>query len=66
MLIPVFAAQIENPEEVRLTWEHSEGRWCTADECKQRLSFRGLQEGLERTRLYITENATSRSEFRLA
>jgi NUDIX domain len=66
MLIPVFAAEIENPVEIRLSWEHSDAQWYTADECKQRLSFRGLLEGLEWTRSYITENAAPRPEFRLA
>jgi 8-oxo-dGTP pyrophosphatase MutT (NUDIX family) len=66
MLIPVFAAEMETPGEVRLSWEHSEARWCTADECTQRLSFRGLLEGLEWTRRYITENDNPRPEFRLA
>jgi hypothetical protein len=66
MLIPVFAAEIENPKELRLSWEHTEADWCTADECKRRLSFRGLLEGLDWTRRYITENAAPRAEFRLA
>jgi hypothetical protein len=66
MLIPVFAAEIGNLNEVRLNWEHSAAQWCTADECKQRLSFRGLLEGLEWTRSYVTENERPRPEFRLA
>jgi ADP-ribose pyrophosphatase YjhB (NUDIX family) len=66
MLIPVFAAEVEGHEKIQLGWEHSEARWCTADECNQRLSFRGLLEGLEWARSYIAENAAPRPEFRLA
>lgn len=66
MLIPVFAAEVEDSRQVRLTWEHSEAEWCTADESTQRLSFRGLVEGLEWLRRYITENENPRPEFRLA
>lgn len=66
MLIPVFAAEVLHPDRVRLSWEHSEFRWCTADECKQYLSFRGLMDGLEWTRIYITENVAPRPEFRIA
>jgi len=66
MLIPVFAAEISHPNGVQLGWEHSEFRWCTADECKQYLSFRGLVEGLEWARAYVTENAAPRPEFRIA
>jgi hypothetical protein len=67
ILIPVFAAEVPHPPDlIRLSWEHSEFRWCTADECKQHLSFRGLVEGLEWTRAYITESAAPRPEFRIA
>lgn len=66
ILIPVFAAEIAEPGQVRLTWEHSEAQWCTAEESTQRLSFRGLVEGLESVRRYITENDNPRPEFRLA
>ena len=66
MLIPVFAAEVEQQDAIQLSWEHSEFRWCTADECKEHLSFRGLLEGLEWTRASITENAAPRPEFRIA
>lgn len=66
MLIAVFAAEVEDPGDVRLTWEHSEAEWCAAGESMQRLSFRGLVEGLEWVRRYITENDNPRPEFRLA
>jgi 8-oxo-dGTP pyrophosphatase MutT (NUDIX family) len=66
MLIPVFAAEVDRAQNITLDWEHSEARWCTADECNQLLSFRGLIEGLHWTRAYITEAPSPRPEFRLA
>jgi hypothetical protein len=66
VLIPVFAADVTpQTDRVVLSWEHSEFRWCTAEECLERLSFRGLIEGLEWTRKYVTENAAPRPELRL-
>jgi len=65
MLIPVFAAEVEFTNSFTLEWEHAEARWCTADECNQLLSFRGLLEGLQWTRTYITEALAPRPEFRL-
>ncbi|HEY0683768.1 MAG TPA: NUDIX domain-containing protein [Steroidobacter sp.] len=66
MLIPVFAAEVEHTDRITLDWEHSESRWCTADECQQLLSYRGLLEGLHWTRAYITESPSPRPEFQLA
>jgi hypothetical protein len=65
MLIPVFAAEVERTQNVTLDWEHAEARWCTADECNQLLSFRGLLEGLQWIRAYITEASAPRREFQL-
>lgn len=65
MLIPVFAAEVDRPAAVQLTWQHSESEWCTAEECQARLNFRGLLEGLEWTRRCITEEPQPRPEFRL-
>lgn len=65
MLIPVFAAEVERTQNITLDWEHAEARWCTADECNQLLSFRGLLEGLQWTRAYITEASAPRREFQL-
>lgn len=64
MLIPVFAAEVERTQNITLDWEHSEARWCTAEECNQLLSFRGLLEGLHWMRAYITETS-ARREFQL-
>ena len=65
-IIPVFAAEVESADEVLLTWEHSEYRWATASECTQLMEFRGLLEGLEWTRRYVTEQVTPNPVFRLA
>lgn len=66
MLIPVFAVEVEAHGPITLDWEHAEARWCTAEECKQRLSYRGLHEGLDWLRAYITEADSPRPEFQLA
>ncbi|MBU1050533.1 NUDIX domain-containing protein [Candidatus Bipolaricaulota bacterium] len=54
-LTPAFAAQVEVPVDVPLTWHHSEFGWFTVDECKQRLVFRGLLEGLDSVREHVSE-----------
>ncbi len=64
-IIPVFAAQVSNKENISLSWEHSEFGWLTAQECKERLNFRGLLEGLDWTREYITEAKQDLKEFEL-
>ena len=65
-LILVLAAEVQHVDGVVLTWEHSEYRWATAAECAKLLGFRGLLEGLQWTRRYITEPARSYPELRLA
>lgn len=65
-LILVLAAEAPSVDGVTLTWEHSEFRWVTATECQKLLSFRGLLEGLEWTRRYVTEPAKSYPELKLA
>jgi hypothetical protein len=51
----VIAAEVDGPIDVRLSWEHSEFGWFTADECLDRIAFRGLIEGLEAVRKYVSE-----------
>jgi len=50
-----FAARVEAPVDVALSWHHSEYGWFTADECLERLHFRGLIEGLAFVREYVSE-----------
>ena len=38
----VLAASVATAPDIRLSWEHSEHRWCTSTECEQLLGFRGL------------------------
>jgi hypothetical protein len=64
-ILPVFAAEVEYTNDIPLTWEHSEFAWLTAEECYDRVNFRGLIEGLDWTRQYITEAKTILKEFRL-
>lgn len=64
-LIPVFAAEVPDPAEPQLTWEHSQAGWYTAAECSERLIFRGLTEGLHWLRHYVSEADTPAQVFRL-
>jgi ADP-ribose pyrophosphatase YjhB (NUDIX family) len=65
-IMSVFAAEVEGANAVPLTWEHSEYRWATASECGEVLLFRGLLEGLEWTRKYVTGQPNPSPVFRLA
>ena len=65
-LILVLAAEVEDNAQVRLSWAHSEYRWCTATECEGLLGFRGLIEGLHWTRRFVTEARTLLPELRLS
>lgn len=65
-IIPVFAAEVTEPREIPLTWEHSEAGWFTAAECLERINFWGLKEGLQRTREYVVDHPSPPREFRLA
>jgi hypothetical protein len=63
--IPVFAAEVEGPQDFPLTWEHSEYGWFTPEECYERIHFRGLKEGLQWTRKYISEPSEPAKELRI-
>lgn len=64
-IIPVFAAEVASPEDVHLSWEHSEFEWLSASECLNRVNFRGLKEGLRSVCEYITESPRPARELRL-
>ena len=64
-LIPAFAAVVEEPVDVTLSWHHSEYGWFTADECKERLHFRGLLEGLDSVRQYVSEVDVPHGAFKI-
>jgi hypothetical protein len=63
--IVVLAAECDESSVPALSWEHSEFRWCGAKECVELLSFRGLHEGLESVRSYVTEPKREMPELRL-
>jgi ADP-ribose pyrophosphatase YjhB (NUDIX family) len=65
-LILVLAAEVEDNSSVRLSWEHSESRWSTAQDCEAMLGFRGLIEGLQWTRKYVSEATNPLPELRLS
>ena len=54
-MVPVFACEVEAPGEVPLRSDLSAFGWFTAEECEERLFFRGLKEGLAFVRKYVSE-----------
>ena len=64
-IVPVFAAEVECSMDVELSWEHSEFGWFTADECMERLKFRGLIEGLASARTFVSEVDHAHGAFRI-
>ncbi len=64
-VISVFAAEVDGPRDVPLTWEHAEFGWFAAEDCHARINFRGTREGLDWLRKGVTENPAPAAEFRL-
>jgi hypothetical protein len=64
-VIVVLAAEVTGSDGVALSWEHSEYRWATAQECDALFGFRHLKEGLKWTRQYVTEATKLLPELRL-
>lgn len=54
-LIPVFVAFVDAEQEVRLSHEHSEYRWITADEADDFLAFQQQKEMLTKIELLFVE-----------
>jgi hypothetical protein len=64
-LISVYAAEAM-AGEIRLDpVEHAEYRWCSFDEARRLVNFRGLKEGLASVREFVTERATPLPELRV-
>jgi hypothetical protein len=64
-IIGVFAAQV-SAEVVSLDpLEHSEYRWAPFDEALQAVTYRGLKDGLQSTREFVSGRATPPPELRL-
>jgi 8-oxo-dGTP pyrophosphatase MutT (NUDIX family) len=64
-LTPAFAAEIDKPIDVSLSWHHSKYGWFTAEECRERLAFRGLREGLDSVRRFVSENEKPHGAFKI-
>ena len=64
-LCTVYAAEVERPDNVKLTDMHSSYGWFTHDECLTKLRYRGLIEGLKWTTNYVTESPKNYEELRL-
>lgn len=63
--IVVLAADAKGGDRVALSWEHSDCRWATAQECEDLFGFRHLKEGLLWTKHYVTEAQSLLPELRL-
>ena len=62
-LIGVYAAEVRE-NVVRLNAaEHAEAQWLSAEECLQRVHFRGLKDGLRSVCEYVTEVASPAPEL---
>lgn len=61
--VPVFAAEAEVSDHVRLSAEHEEFAWLTYEEAWRRLVFPGHREGLRILRDYILLDARAREDF---
>jgi hypothetical protein len=62
-LIGVYAAEVKE-SAVRLNAsEHSEFQWLSAEQCLERVHFRGLKDGLRSVQEYITGPATPAPEL---
>jgi dihydroneopterin triphosphate diphosphatase len=64
-IIGVFAAQVSAAVVIMDPQEHSEYRWCPFDAALQAVTFRGLKDGLQSTREYVSGRATPPPELRL-
>ena len=64
-IVPVFAAEVEGPSDVSLSWEHSDFGWYTAEKCLERIKFRGLIEGLQAVRKYVAEVDEPHGAYRI-
>jgi dATP pyrophosphohydrolase len=65
--LPVFAAQVEDGIEPRLSAEHSEHRWFSYEEALKKLVWPGQRAGLKVVHDYIVsgEEASRRLEMKL-
>jgi hypothetical protein len=64
-MIPVFASEVDEPGKVPLDSGVSDFGWFTAEECEERLLFRGLKEGLKCVREYVSEVAEPAASLRM-
>ena len=64
-VVTTFAIEVKESIQVDTGDEHSECGWFSAEECIERLNFRGQKEGLRWLREYITENENPHLELSL-
>jgi hypothetical protein len=61
----VYAAEVAASAVKLAPDEHSEYRWCTFHQALQAVTYRGLKDGLQSTREYVTGRAAPPPELRL-
>lgn len=64
-IIGVYAAEVAASAVKLAPDEHSEYRWCSFHEALQAVTYRGLKEGLQSTREYVTGRPSPPPELRL-
>jgi len=64
-LCTIFAAEVKIPDKIQLSLGHSDYAWFSADECLERIRYRGLKEGLEWLHRHITETTEPLKELKL-
>ena len=52
-LVPVFAIKVNSDEDIQISNEHSDFRWCKADEAKTLLAWDGQRKALELIQEYF-------------
>lgn len=63
-LITVFAAEVASSEVGLDPAEHAEYRWCSYDDASRLVNFRGLKDGLESVREFVTERSPPMPELK--
>ncbi|HEY8509620.1 MAG TPA: NUDIX domain-containing protein [Steroidobacteraceae bacterium] len=64
-IIAVYAAEVTADRVILDPDEHAEYRWCSYEEAYDLVTYRGLKDGLQSTREYVTGRATPPRELQL-
>lgn len=59
IMIPVFAALVQNDSNVKISSEHSEYKWVNKEEAKQLLAWNGQRKSVDTIYQYFTSEKSS-------